>query len=170
MNAKWIGAIFVFLSCGGFGFRIAHGYRYREQQLQQLMSSLEIMASELEYRLTPLSELFQNAAANTSGALREVFKNMAREVNCQAEPDAGNCMRAALEKSDNLPACLRRSLNFLGQTLGQFDLSGQLRGLESTRNMCRREIARLERDRDARLRSYQTLGLCAGAALVILFA
>lgn len=169
MNAKWIGAVFVFISCGGFGFRIAHGYRYREQQLQQLMSSLEIMTSELEYRLTPLPELFRNAANNTSGVLQDVFENAAREMNSQVEPDAGTCMRAALEKSHDLPVCLRRPLNILGQTLGQFDLSGQLRGLASAQNICRREITRLERDRDTRLRSYQTLGLCAGAALVILF-
>lgn len=169
MNAKWIGAIFVLVSCGGFGFSIAHSYRYRELQLQKLLASMEMMASELEYRLTPLPELFRKAAGDTAGVLRDVFANAAREMDWQSEPDAGSCIRVALEKSHDLPACLRRPLCLLGQTLGQFDLSGQLRGLESAEDACRREIARLERNREARIRSYQTLGLCAGAALVILF-
>ena len=63
---------------------------------------------------------------------------------------------------------LRRPLRLLGQTLGRFDLPGQLKGIKAVQESCRRELARLERNRDARLRSYQTLGLCAGAALVIL--
>ena len=169
MNAKWIGAIFVLVSCSGFGFGIAHGYRQRERLLHQLLNALEMMASELEYRLTPLPELSRRAAGDTCGVLRDVFSNLARELDWQAEPDAGSCMRAAIEKCPDLPACLRRPLRLLGQSLGRFDLPGQLQGLEAVQDACRREIARLEQNREARLRSYQTVGLCAGAALVILF-
>ena len=168
MNAKWIGAIFVLVSCGGFGFSIAHGYRQRERFLHQLLNVLETMASELEYRLTPLPELSRKAARDTCGVLRDVFANLARELDWQSEPDAGSCMRAAMDKCHDLPACLRRPLRLLGQTLGRFDLPGQLKGIKAVQESCRRELARLERNRDARLRSYQTLGLCAGAALVIL--
>ena len=78
-------------------------------------------------------------------------------------------MRGAMEQCHDLPACLRRPLRQLGQTLGCFDLAGQIQGLKSVQDVCRRELARLEHNRDARLRSYQTLGLCAGTALVILF-
>ena len=170
MNAKWIGAIFVLAACGGFGFSIAHSYRQRERSLQQLLNTLDMMSSELEYRLTPLPELSRKAAKVCGGVLRDVFLNLARELEWQSEPDAGGCMRAAMEKCHDLPACLRRPLRQLGQTLGCFDLPGQLQGLKSVQEICRREQARLEQNRDARLRSYQTLGLCAGAALVILFA
>ena len=53
--------------------------------------------------------------------------------------------------------------------IGRFDLEGQLQGLESVRVYCRDQLDNLAKDRDVRLRSYQTLGLCAGAALAILF-
>lgn len=169
MSAKWIGAIFVLVSCGGFGFSIAHSYRHRERLLHQLLNALEMMASELEYRLTPLPELSRKAARDTRGVLRDVFLNLVRELDWQSEPDAGSCMLAAIEKCPDLPACLKRPLRLLGQSLGRFDLPGQLQGLKSVQDACRRELARLENNRDARLHSYQTLGLCAGAALVILF-
>lgn len=169
MNSKWIGALFVLISCGGFGFSIARSYRRKEYLLRQLLTALEMMASELEYRLTPLPELSRKAAKDTGGLLRDVFLNMARELDWQSEPDAGSCMRAAMEKCPDLPACLRRPLRQLGQTLGRYDLPGQIQGIASVQDTCRRELERLERNRDARLRSYQTLGLCAGAALVILF-
>ena len=168
MNSKWVGALLVLISCGGFGFSIAHGYRQRERLLYQLLAALGMIASELEYRLTPLPELARRAAKDTSGVLRDVFLNLVRELDWQAEPDAESCIYAAMEKCHDLPLCLRRPLRILGQTLGRFDLPGQLQGLNAAQDACRREIARLEQNRDARLRSYQTLGLCAGAALVIL--
>ena len=168
MNARWIGAMLVLASCGGFGFSIAYSHRQRERLLRQLLNTLEMMASELEYRLTPLPELSRKAAKNTSGVLRDVFSGLVRQLDWQSETDAGGCMRAAIEQCHDLPACLRRPLRQLGQTLGCFDLPGQLQGLKSAQDACRRELARLEHNRDARLRSYQTLGLCAGAALVIL--
>ena len=169
MSAKWIGAFFVLVSCGGFGFSIAHTYRQRERLLQQLLNTLETMASELEYQLTALPALSRKAAADTSGVLRDVFANLARELDWQSEPDAESCMRNAIDRCHDLPACLRRPLRQLGKTLGRFDLPGQLQGIQSVQDTCRRELSRLERNRDARLKSYQTLGLCAGAALVILF-
>jgi len=169
MSTKWIGAVFVMVSCGGFGAGIAGGYRRRERLLRQLMHILENIQAELEFHLVSLPELTKQAAGDAGGILRDLFLNLTRELNWQAQPDASGCMYAAMEKTRDLPACLRRPLVQLGQTLGRFDLEGQMQGLESTREACRRELSRLEKNRDVRLRSYQTLGLCAGAALVILF-
>lgn len=170
MSSKWIGAVLVVFSCGGFGFGIAGGYRRRERLLRQLLGILETMESDLQYRLTPLPELARKAARDSGGVLRDVFLNLARELDWQSEPDASGCMRVAMDKCHDLPASLRRPLRQLGQTLGRFDLPGQLKGLKAVQDSCRRELMRLERNRDVRLRSYQTLGLCAGAALAILFA
>lgn len=170
MSSKWIGAVFVILGCGGFGFGIAGNYRSRERLLRQLLNILENMEAELQYRLTPLPELSRRAAKESAGVLQDVFLNLARELDWQCEPDAAGCMRAALNHCHDLPPCLRRPLRQLGQTLGRFDLSGQIQGLKSVQDTCRRELSRLEHNREVRLRSYQTLGLCAGAALAILFA
>ena len=93
---RWIGAAFILISCGGLGFSIAYNYRQRERLLQQLLNALEMMSSELEYRLTPLPELSRKAAKVCGGVLRDVFLNLARELEWQSEPDAGGCMRAAM--------------------------------------------------------------------------
>ena len=170
MTTKWIGAAFILFSCGGFGLGIAAGYRRRERLLRQLLMVLETLESELQYHLTPLPDLARKAVEDSSGVLRDVFLNLARELDWQEKPDALGCMRAAMDKCHDLPICVRRPLAQLGQTLGRFDLEGQLKGLKGVQETCRRELGKLEVSRDVRLRSYQTLGLCAGAALVILFA
>ena len=68
---RWIGAMFILTSCGGFGFSIAYNYRQRERLLLQLFNALEMMSSELEYRLTPLPELSRKAAKVCGGVLRD---------------------------------------------------------------------------------------------------
>ena len=59
-------------------------------------------------------------------------------------------------------------LRNLGISLGRFDLPGQLQGIHTARGECQSALDRLCSNRDNRLRSYETLGLCAGAALAIL--
>jgi len=57
----------------------------------------------------------------------------------------------------------------LGQSLGRFDLTSQVQGLEMVQMAAMEELEALRRNRDVQLRNYQTLGLCTGIALVILF-
>jgi len=169
MNLKWIGAALVIAGCGGFGCSIAAAYRAEQRMLRQLLRGLETMRWELQYRLTPLPELCRLAGKESGGKLGTVFRDLARELDRHAEPDAAGCMRLALRDAGLSPG-LRRLLMQLGRGLGRYDLSGQLQGLQAVERACRMEEEKLEKDRAVRLRSYRTLGLCAGAALVILFA
>lgn len=76
-------------------------------------------------------------------------------------------MSAAVSASC-LTSDTKRLLLVLGRTLGRFDLEGQLKGIDGISREAAAELDRLTKNQDARLRSYQTLGLCAGAALAIL--
>ncbi|MGM9548811.1 MAG: stage III sporulation protein AB [Faecousia sp.] len=169
MSYRWMGAVLVIIGCGGFGFSIAAGYKREEGTLRQLIRVLNYMEWELQYRLTPLPELCRQAGKETKGALRDVFLNLAEELEWQTSPDAASCMTAALKRSHDLPRHTRDFLKQLGRTLGRFDLPGQKQGLEEVRVACRMELEALAKNREVRLRSYGTLGLCAGVALAILF-
>lgn len=169
MNYKWIGAICIIVSCGGFGFSIGAMQLREEKTLRQLISALDYMECELQYRLTPLPELCRQAGADARGCIREVFWKLAGELEAQVSPDVETCMCAALHGTDNLPKHTMEAFQLLGQSLGRFDLSGQLKGLDAVRGTCRRRLEQLTNNKESRLRSYQTLGLCAGAALAILF-
>ena len=169
MSYRWFGAALVIAGCGGFGFSIASGYKREEGILRQLLRVLNYMEWKLQYRLTPLPELCRQAGKETRGTLREVFFNLARELEWQTSPDAASCMTAALKRSHELPRRVRAIMKQLGHTLGRFDLPGQKQGLEEVKEACRMELEALGKNRETRLRSYGTLGLCAGAALAILF-
>lgn len=168
MGYKWIGAILIVASCTACGFSIAAGKRKEENLLLHLLRILQFMETELQYRLTPLPELCRMAAGETRGVLRSVFMNLNREFCQRKLPDAGSCMAAALGKSGELPARIKSILSQLGYSLGRYDWEGQLQGIQAVRRRVEESLAHIRRNRDERLRSYQTLGICAGAALAII--
>ena len=165
---KLLGAALIVAASTSAGFGFAWTVRAKVRQLTALLGALGTMKNEMEYRLTPLPELCRRTAEVTSGRIREVFRHLADELEGQIAPDAGSCMKAALGKASDLPETARAALLELGDTLGRFDLPGQLKGLEGTKAVCIQALEGLSRNRDSRLRGYQTLGLCAGAALAIL--
>lgn len=169
MTIKLLGAIFIIVGCGGFGFRIAANHLREEKTLRQLISILDFMECELQYRLTPLPDLCRQAAGQGSGVLSAVMLTLTRELEDQISPDVERCMSAALSQYKDIPEQTRQLLELFGRSLGRFDLSGQLKGIEGVRQECRRKLQELTANKDVRLRSYQTLALCAGAALAILF-
>lgn len=168
MNLKWIGALLVLASCGCFGLHTAAAHRKMVQTLTQLNRSLDYMECALQYQLTPLPLLCDQAGKMASGIVRRVYWGLSSELRKQTHQDVRSGMIQVLEQ-EVLSQGERRLFRLLGASLGQFDLPGQVKGIQSVREECTRELHKLRANQEERLRSYQTLGLCAGAALVILF-
>ena len=167
MSAKWFGAILIVLACSGCGFSMAASHLTQERTVRALIAALEFMESDLRYRLTPLPELCDCVGSVIRGQVGDVFVKVSQRLQQQTAPDVAVCMAAAVADSE-LDGAVRKHLLTLGETLGRFDLDGQLRGIEAVQSECRRTLEKLYNHRESRLRSYQTLGLCAGAALAIL--
>lgn len=169
MPVKWIGAALIIISCGSVGFRMAMQQRKEEAALEKLMEALGFMSCQLEYLLMPVPQLCKNIAAQVSGPIGKVFTQLSAELDAQISPDVNSCMRAAVSKCSDLPESVTQCLLDLGKRMGKFDVNGQLKELESVKNLCQTKLGKLRENKDQRLRSYQTLGLCAGAAIAIIF-
>ena len=168
MHAKWIGALLIIFSCGYLGFFMAAQKRKSERMLLVLSRGISFMKCELKFHLTPLPDLCILAAQHTKGDIGYIFQQFAKELTNYKVTDVTECMDNVLFSSASIPQPVRKIFIELGEILGCFDLEGQLKGLDAVSESCDREIEALSTNRDVRLRSYQTLGLCAGAALVIL--
>ncbi len=168
MWIRWIGAVLVLLGGGGFGFSVAQQQRREERLLEQLYRALEFMENELSCNLTPLPTLCALAAAQAGGEICAIFSKLSDALLCNSAADARSCMDAALREVPPPAQSLRDALSYLGQSLGRFDLRGQLSGFSATKQLCARRLAALREDQQTRLRSYRILGLCGGAALAIL--
>ena len=165
---RLIGACCIVAGCGGFGFAMAAASRREERQIVTLLQALEFMSCELNYRQTPLSILCRDAAMGERGIVPDFFRELAKELEKGEAPDVQVCVYEVLNALQPSPA-IRRLLRELGATLGRFDLPGQLRGLDSAIRSTGEALRRIRESAPERRRSFQTLGLCTGAALAILF-
>lgn len=168
MTVKLVGALLVLIGCGGYGYMIAASHRTEVTYLRAYMHALDIMECELQYRLTPLPELCEIASTVCSGALCRMFVLLHKELDNQLSPNVEICVNNVLNLV-KLPQRTKEVVNLLGRSLGRFDTEGQIKGLHYVKAETKRILDALIQNQEARLRSYQTLGLCAGAALVILF-
>ena len=165
---RLIGACCIVTGCGGFGFAMAAASRREERQISILLQALEFMSCELNYRQTPLGILCRDAVTGERGIVPDFFRELAKELEKGEAPDVQVCVYEVLKALQPSPA-IRRLLRELGATLGRFDLPGQLRGLESAIRSTGEALRRIRESAPERRRSFQTLGLCTGAALAILF-
>ena len=169
MSLKILGAILVLIASAGLGMKMSISYIKQERQLDELIQALSYVKCELPYRLTPLPAQFDNCGNMTSGAMQILFRNAKEELDSQISPNAKCCLLAAIDKTQELMPAARQALERFAQTLGQFDVDGQLLGITETIVFCEEQLQKLKNDHPNRIRNYQTLGLCAGAAIVILF-
>lgn len=168
MIPKILGAALILIGCGGFGMKICMSYKREEEMLRQLIHALNYIQCELQFRMTPLPELCAQASSGCKGKISHYFKRLSEELTRQVSPDVSGCINAAKESMGRFPERVDKTLEILAMSLGQFDVQGQLQALETARSHCKAALDSMEENRDMRLRSYQTLGICAGAALVIL--
>ena len=168
MISKALGAVLILAGCGGFGMTICISYQREEEMLRQLIRALDHIQYELQFRITPLPELCQRASSACKGKVSAFFRLLSEELSRQSAADVPECIAAVMQSMGKFPDRVDKSLEILSLSMGQFDARGQIQALEAARDHCRSMLEAMAENRDVRLRSYQTLGICAGAALVIL--
>ena len=167
MIIRILGAVLLITGCGSFGFLMGIHYRKEIQMLRLLLTSLQEMEWELKYHLSPLSVLCGIGANASKGVLREVFCELQYQLESGMCSEISGCMNGIIQKNDISFRC-RKCLKELGRSLGRYDLEGQLQGLASVYDQAKTYLEELDMHRAERVRSYQTLALCAGTALAIL--
>ena len=159
----------IIASCTLVGFTISATYQREERELRQLVHALEYMCCELQFHRSALPEVCSTIGKEHSGYIGKLFENLTKELESRHESDVQACFATAAAAAGPLSRQLEDAVCMLGSTLGRFDLDGQLVGLKSVTAYCEQQLAVMSQGREARLRSYQTLGVCTGAALAILF-
>ena len=169
MNVKVIGAVMIITAGGIIGFCMGRMYTLQLEQLEQLIFAFDYIKCELLYRMSPLTDQFQQCAQLTRGSVCTFFSEMTRELESQIKPSAAYCMQAVISRTSELSPAAIDVLTRMGKTLGNFDLQGQLACIEDTIAYAKNLLADLKSKSTTRIRNYQTFGFCAGAALVIFF-
>ena len=169
MVIKIIGAACIFCACAGFGYYLAWQHQSDIRMLRQILLVLEYMECELQDRQTPLPILCHKCAEDTTGTIADIFRELAICLESKILVDPDTCMMMILSKKHGIPYNTQSVLKMLGMQLGRFNLEGQVRCLESIKSTCTRLLQKLSNEKQMDERRYKTLGLCVGAALIIIF-
>lgn len=163
-----LGAAAVIAGCSGFGLSLTAAARKECCMLRMMIRMIQQMQWELKYRMTELPELCRLSGEAGSGIIREIFMTMAGKLERREVEDVSAAFLAELNQH-KLPRHVRRNLKQLAANLGRYDLESQLQGLETVRQQCRMDLIELESERKKQMRCYETLAVCAGVSLAIIF-
>ena len=147
---------------------MALSVRRTGEVLSQLLAALEQMRCEIAFRHTPLPELMQLLAAESHGAVADFFRNTSKELMRREAASAGVAFRMCLPPAPVFPPQARQTILQLGSSLGRYDIKSQLRGVDLAIERTRNQLDKWRSEQRSLIRSYCTLGICAGMAIAIL--
>ena len=169
MTIRIMGSILIILGFGSIGFLASTNHKKEISTIKCFLESLNRMESELRYRKTPLPYLCHYLGTNANGVIKEFYINLSNQLQGLDHADAAACVAVSIERLGHLPDNVRKLLLMLGQSLGQFDLEGQICSIQGVKEECYSLIGKLSENQEQKRKSYRALGLCAGAAVAILF-
>lgn len=169
MSVRIIGAILIIAGCSSVGFMMAYSYRREIMILSEFSDFLNFLECELQYRTPPISYVLKHFSDNRKGTLSSFFQQLSKELESQIRPSVESCITAALSKASDLPKQTQYYIKKLSQTLGRFDIEGQVLEIQALQNEVTQKLNQLRVDQNSQTKNYKTIGICAGAALAILF-
>jgi len=170
---KLIGALLLVAGGGAAGMLMAREYFRRPPELKSLLSSLQMLETEIIYSATPLAEALERVAAGSDKGVAGFFRRAARELGAGAGCTAGEAWEKALAWYYTVNSLSGREMSILsslGRALGISDREDQRKHLKLACEQLKREIARAEEEAAKNGRMWNYLGFCgAMAAAIILY-
>ena len=151
------------------GYLIGRKQRHHATLMREYIRAIDYITQELQYRRNSLVDMFDQASAFIGGIIGDFFHVLSIELEKQVAPNIQICIDAALSQTKEIPTSVSQGITLLRGTLGCFDLDGQISELEKVREECKIILQRYVSNQDVRIRNCQTLALCAGAAIIIVF-
>lgn len=166
---KLAGAVLLTAGAAALGFSAAAQLERRVRTLRTILSALELMERELAYRLTPMPELFSILAERLAPPVGSFFKACRERLSQLGEKRLEELWEESLSEFPmDLGAEELQVLRELGGILGQYDGEGQREALALAQGQMKECLNHAAEERTRMGRVYGTLGLAAGAFLVIL--
>jgi stage III sporulation protein AB len=167
---KLLGAVFILFAATMFGFAQASQYARRPRQIRQLIQALQRLETEMVYGYTPLSEALGRIAGQMPDPLAALFRDAASRME-----RAGSSARQSWQDAvrAHWPSTAMRGneqqiLCQLGFTLGITDREDQVKHLRMAASLLQAEETTAWDEQKRYEKMWRSLGVLAGAFIVIL--
>lgn len=171
MLFKLILCILILLAGIGSGQLKAKTFENRVCHLQELVTTLKVVESEMKYRMDPLPELLLRVSGIRDGLSTNLLKTASLLLRNRASRDMSDCWREAVETVYRESALNREDIRIvsdLGIQLGKTDLESQSGMFNRTFSLLEAQITEAVEDKRTKGRMYKSLGSAIGVLIVIL--
>jgi len=162
-----IGSLLIVGGFGAVGVAASAELKRRVDTLSSMITALEVMASEISYKLSPLRELL-TLLSREDGAVGRFFSALAADL--EGEPESRFfdqwCKRLGL-----LPGLTeddRQILKEAGRFLGAYETGEQVKALGYAARRLSQRLTGAEAERVQKGRLYRTMGAGLGLLAVLL--
>ena len=168
MNWRILGAVLLIAGSCGIGSRIAAVYKQETIQLYQIRKTIEYIICDLQWLQNPLPQIIHNTFPYATGNLKQLLREYALQLEAQVTPNPACCMEAAIRRFPEISDSARRYLIELGESLGKFNLQGQLLCIQGINMKCINELRELEEKLPVHTRCCRAYSLCIGIILTLI--
>lgn len=150
----------------------AKSYDNRLTYLQDFISTLKILESEMKYRLDPLPEVFSRMSKSKKGLSGELLGKTCEIRNENHSFDFSSCWHAAVDaiyQDSSLTLKDRQIISDIGIDLGKTDMLGQSSLFSRAFTLLNDQVAEAIEEKKTKGKMYKSLGAAVGVLIVILF-
>ena len=171
MLFKWIFCILILLSGVAIGQLKAKTFENRAYHLQELITTLKVLESEMKYRLDPLPDLFMRVSTVKPGMSGMLLESAGRFLKIHASTDFAECWKEAVETAYQESALNKedkRIITDLGIELGKTDMESQSGMFSRTFSLLEAQALEAIEEKRTKGKMYKSLGPAIGTLIVIL--
>lgn len=167
---RYLGAALVIAATGSMGFMGVWRLKKRSEALEGLITSLQLMESEICSRMTPMREVLELLAQRAPQSVRGLYRRAYEDMNDLGRRSFYAIWKGAVLSSRELR--LREDeaqvLTELGLCLGRYDVREQAEAISRVRRRLEPALARAEEERRRDTKLHAFFGLASGLFAVIL--
>lgn len=168
---KLIGAVLVVLATSLAGFEYARRFRERSEQIRQLRTSITLLETEIQYGMRTLYEALTNVANRSPSPVRDLWMRCAERLQMQDGDSTYECLHQAVQERwdwTSMKATEKEIFLDICKNLGQSDRETQLQHLQLAKQNLENEEQKARSEQSQNEKMYRTLGVLAGALVIIL--
>lgn len=170
MLFKGILCILIILAGVAIGQLKAKSFENRVFHLQELITSLKVLESEMKYRMDPLPDLLIRVSTIKEGMSGTLLETAGRLLKIQTGQDFSQCWGDAVETAYQESALNKedkRILTDLGIELGKTDMESQTGMFQRTFALLEAQVEEAIEEKRSKGKMYKSLGPAIGILIVI---
>ena len=152
------------------GYLISNRYSGRVKELQDIITSLELFETKINYTYDTIPDCFKAISEYIGGCVGKIFKETASCLERQNDVSTGDCFKNVLDNERvllNLNDTDIEILKGLSVSLGQIDLDSQIKNIRLVIHTLNSQPEQAKEEKSKNFKLYRNMGMLAGLVLMI---